>query len=171
MPAPLFCLVLPCLVRSCLCLCCPGLSCPAKVILVMLGKAFWYYKYSTFLALIYFKIRLNNHEKSSNNGSEHTKHGPETLPKKPQMSCGKRPFSSLGAKRPARPPQKVPREPQDAPRRSPRGPKTAQEAPGRPPWRRQDGPRGPKTAPRGTKRPPRGPKRAPRRPKTSPKTP
>ena len=56
----------PCPILSCRLsvLCCPGLSHPSKVILGMLGKAFRYYKYSTFLASIYFKIRLNNHEKS-----------------------------------------------------------------------------------------------------------
>ena len=112
---------------------------------------------------------MKNHKKNAS-GAYQT--WPETLPKKPQLSCGKRPFSSLGAKWPARPPQKVPREPQDAPRRSPRGPKTAQEAPGCPHWKRQDGPIGPKTAPRPHKTVPgpplRPPKTAPRPHKSVP---
>ena len=54
---PSFALSFPVLtVRLCFA-CCPGFSCPSNVILGMLGKAFRYYKNSTFLALRYFKIR------------------------------------------------------------------------------------------------------------------
>ena len=42
--------------------CCPGFSCPSNVIPGMLGKAFRYYKNSTFLALRYFKIRRENYK-------------------------------------------------------------------------------------------------------------
>ena len=101
----------------------------------------------------------------------HTKNGLETLPKRSQTNHRNRPCSTLGAKRPAKPPQDLPRRsqeapmsPQDVPQEAPRRPKklrdVPQEAARRPP-------RGPKTAEAPPRRPSRGSKTFPRRLKTA----
>ena len=82
--------------------------------------------------------------------------GPQDPPRSSKMSYGNRPFSCLGAKRPAGPPQDLSKRSQDSP-------KTPRET--------QDGLRGSKMAPNETspKKPQDGSKRHQEAPKTSPR--
>ena len=108
----------------------------------MFGKAFRYYKNSTFLALRYFKIRWENHKRILNKCTKNMqKMGPKPYPRRPRRIVPR----VLAAKRP----QDAPKTPQDTPKKAPRRPKMApRRPPGRPktgPRRDQNGPRRPKT--------------------------
>ena len=95
--------------------------------------------------------------------------GPQDPPRSPKMSCGNRPFSCLGAKRPAGPPQDLSKRSQDSPKTPPkRDPRRLKRLQDGPPTRHP--PRSFKMAPRGTKRPPRRPQDGARWPRVATKT-
>ena len=99
--------------------------------------------------------------------------GPQDPPRSPKMSCGNRPFSCLGAKRPAGPPQDLSKRSQDSPKtppkRDPRRLKRLQDGPQRDipqeasRWL-QEAPRGPQDVPKTAQD---GPESPPRRPETA----
>ena len=99
--------------------------------------------------------------------------GPQDPPRSPKMSYGNRPFSCLGAKRPAGPPQDLSKRSQDSPKtppkRDPRRLKRLQDGPQRDipqeasRWL-QEAPRGPQDVPKTAQD---GPESPPRRPETA----
>ena len=183
-PIPPFGLSCPVLSCCLFVLCCPGLSCPSKVILGMLGKAFWYYKNNTFLALSYFKIRWHNDGKIIKNCIQgRPKMDLKPFPRGPKRVIAIDPVRSRALGGPQEPPQNLPKRsqeapmsPQDVPQEAPRRPKklrdVPQEAP-RQPMRVHDAPQEvPKTAQDGSETPQDAPRDAPNGPRgseTSPK--
>ena len=102
--------------------------------------------------------------------------GPQDPPRSPKMSCGNRPFSCLGAKRPAGPPQDLSKRSQDSPKtppkRDPRRLKSSKmdpqlDTPKKPQAGSKRHQEAPKTSPRRRKMAPSRHQDVPRRPKQS----